>query len=138
MTISSCESPPLMVRFNKSGFNNERFMNEYFDKIIIPFYCRVKRESNKKVVFIMDDASFHKSQSLVNKCANLDLYIVILPGGTTNILQPLDVAITKHYKDIMKEKYKEWLIEEFNRTNIEDIKESLVIKAGNINLLLLN
>jgi len=121
------EIHPLMVRFNKTGFNNEQILNEYFDKIIVPYFLKKKRTMQKHFVWIMDDASFHHSESLAKKCKENDIDLLILPGGTTPILQPLDVVINKPFKDVLKENYRKWLITEF-----EEIKEENLTKTGNI------
>ena len=47
-------------------------------------------------MWILDDATFHKLESL--KKRSKDLGIDLLPGGTTSILQPLDVVVNKPYK----------------------------------------
>ena len=43
--------------------------------------------------------------------------LVLIPGGTTAVLQPLDVAINRPFKDSLRKLYLSWMVE--NTSNIE-------------------
>ena len=70
-----------------------------------------KNLSGKKIAFVIDDASFHSGESIRNICKDNNIELIVLPGGTTSILQPLDVVVNKPFKDAMRERYVEWLME---------------------------
>lgn len=99
---------PFMIRFNSTGFNNEKIFNEWYDKIFIPYYIKMKRFS-KNVILVLDDAKFHSSSSIVDKCIENQIDLLILPGRTTSILQPLDVGVNKPFKDRLRDYYIPWL-----------------------------
>ena len=72
---------PQIVRFNQSGFNNETIFLEYFDRVIMP-YCLKAHKNGKKVVFLLDDASFHRSKKLLERCDENAITVIVIPGGT--------------------------------------------------------
>ena len=74
----------------------------------------------KKLVLILDDATFHCSDNLKKKCKECDIEILILPGGTTSFLQPLDVVVNKPYKDKLRELYQKWMIDKCLKQHEED------------------
>ena len=51
---------PHMVRFNKSGFNCKDLLNEYFEKILVFYNNRSIKPKKKKLMLLLDDASFHR------------------------------------------------------------------------------
>lgn len=100
---------PIMLRFNPTGFNNENILNEWYDKIIIPYHHRLKMRGEYKLVLLLDDAKFHGNQKMRDKCKLNNIDLIIIPGGTTGILQPLDVVIHKPLKDHLRKLYAPWL-----------------------------
>ena len=80
-------------------------------------YCLKAHKNGKKVVFLLDDASFHRSKKLLERCDENAITVIVIPGGTTSILQPLDVVVNKPLKDSLGKNYTEWII---NQTKNED------------------
>ena len=117
---------PIMVRFNSSGYNNEILQNEWFDKLFVRFFCKHK---DKHVVLLLDDASFHSNETLKKKCQDNKITLLIIPGGTTSFLQPLDVSINKPLKDLMRELYIPWLMEQCSLELKESTTKSGYLKA---------
>ena len=123
-----------MIRFNKSGFNNAEILNEYFDNIIYQYYLKNVKEKKKKLVLILDDASFHQNEVLKNKCEKEGIELLIIPGGTTSILQPLGVVVNKPLKDRLRNFYVPWLI---SRTeDLESLTKSGYVKPPSTNIII--
>jgi len=111
---------PLMIRFNPSGFNNEKIFGEWVDKVLVTLWAKNKVGPKKKLVFVIDAESFHSAQTIKDKLALMEIDLIIIPGGTTSILQPLDVALNKPFKDQMRKIYTNWLTKQVMDDNIEE------------------
>ena len=75
-----------MPRFTPSGFNNEPILNERFELVIYPYYKK-NLGSNKHIVLLLDSATFNYNEKLSKRCKELNIDIIIIPGGTTGFLQ---------------------------------------------------
>lgn len=56
----------------------------------------------------------------VKEEVNKDSQLVVIPGGLTRKLQPLDLSGNKQFKDNMRDKWDEWMkkgIHEFTKSN---------------------
>jgi hypothetical protein len=96
-----------MLKFTPSGFSNEDLMINWIEKILLPF--KNTREENEVIVFILDAASFHTSKKVESLLKNFGIELIILPGGCTDFLQPLDVCVNKPLKDKVRASYIVWL-----------------------------
>lgn len=93
-------------------------------KVLANYDAKISNTTKKKLVFLIDDASFDKSTTVIENCKLMEMELVIIPSGTTSVLQPLDVVINKPFKDQMKNKYVSWLISACQN------EESYVTKSG--------
>ncbi|OWZ16207.1 hypothetical protein PHMEG_00010028 [Phytophthora megakarya] len=57
----------------------------------------------KPVVLIMDNSTTHIGPEAVETCVEYGIMLVTLPANATHLLQQLDVAIFKPYKDTIKD-----------------------------------
>jgi len=124
---------PLMVRFNGSGYNNEELMCEWFDKLFVRFFAK---HQNKHIALVIDDASFHTSEKLKKKCQENQISLLIIPGGTTSFLQPLDVSINKPIKDHLRSCYIPWLTEKCLSLGENDCTKGGYLRAPSNDLIL--
>ena len=84
---------PIMLRYNETGYNTEKIFLEWIQQGLKLFYDKNKISNKKKLVFIVDDATFHSTENIIKACSEMDIELITLPGGTTSVLQPLDVVI---------------------------------------------
>jgi len=94
---------PFMAKFNNSGFTNGEIMVKWIEKIIVPF------ETEKQKVLVLDDADQHKTEAVKKCCVKHNIELLIIPGGCTYFMQPIDVSINKPFKDKLKAQYSNWL-----------------------------
>ncbi len=69
----------------------------------------VKRKDDRRLL-ILDSYSPHKSAvhiTTANDRCNAD--VLIIPGGCTSIVQPMDKCINKPFKESMKASWQEWM-----------------------------
>ena len=75
-------------------------------------------------ILILDKASSHIQEEIIEKCTGNFMDISILPDGTTSIMQPLDISVNKKFKSYIREKYINHCIKNnvtFSKVNKNDI-----------------
>jgi len=70
---------PYFVRFTESGFNRDNILKEYFEKVLLPW----KNKAKKEIVIIMDQAGPHTSYGFTKYLDSLQLSIYIYLLGYT-------------------------------------------------------
>lgn len=63
---------------------------------------------------ILDKYKCHYQGSAAKAIENLGVEWDILPGGCTGLIQPIDVGIGKPFKNRMRYKWEEWMIEQYD------------------------
>lgn len=89
---------------------NEKILRKYMDSL---GYIVQK-------LLVMDQASMHKTPDIIKEIDKYDTEIIFFPKDMTRILQPLDVAINKPFKTLIRKKYADYF---FNK-NISYVKIS--------------
>ena len=73
-------------------------MIDWIEKIYFPY---IKQDPLcGSALLILDKASSHIKEEVIEKCTSNLMDISILPGGTTSIIQPLNISIKKNVKVI--------------------------------------
>ena len=62
-------------------------------------------------MLVIDDASVYKIENIQQKFENCVIRISLIQGSLIGYLQPLGVEINKHFKDELRKKYTEYLLE---------------------------
>lgn len=60
-------------------------------------------------MLVLDSFRWHIMERVKRAVANADCQFVIIPGGLTPVLQPLDVALNKPFKNRVAAHYNEWV-----------------------------
>ena len=77
-------------------------------------------------MLIMDGASMHKTPE-IKRSVELSETKVMIPGGFTRYLQPLDVSIIKPFKKEIRRKYNEYCIK---NTNLKVSRKQIIDWVG--------
>ena len=78
-------------------------MHDSIDKVYSPY---IKKDSmSEKRLLIIDKASSHIIDEVIEKWIGNLMDISILPAETTSIKQPLDISINQKFKYYIGEKY---------------------------------
>ena len=59
----------------------------------------------------LDSFRGHLTDAVKKKIHDLNSELVIIPGGMTSVLQPLDISVNKPFKGEVQEQYEKWLCE---------------------------
>lgn len=68
-----------------------------------------KQIPDKKIFLIIDLSPTHRSKRITEKATELNIEIIFIPAGCTEILQPLDLRINGIVKEIYKNKILRWI-----------------------------
>lgn len=64
---------------------------------------------NPRSMLVLDAFRGHTTDSVKNRLQQHNCDLVVIPGGMTSVLQPLDVSINKPFKQYAREEYEKWL-----------------------------
>ena len=67
--------------------------------------------SNPPTMLCLDAFRGHLTEDVKKKMHSLGSDLVIIPGGMTTVLQPLDVSINKPFKGYVQAEYNKWFCE---------------------------
>lgn len=98
--------PKVIVRVNEKGFFTEETVLEWFRLV---WLRRPGGLLRPKSMLVLDSFRGHITERVKRAVANADCQLAIIPGGLTPVLQPLDVALNKPFKDRVAALYKDWM-----------------------------
>jgi hypothetical protein len=81
-------------------------MKKYIDTVLVPFMIG---RLGQNALLLLDNFSVHASDTIKEKLQGIGFDLLYIPKGMTGILQPLDIAVNKPFKDKLKTHYTEWL-----------------------------
>ena len=93
-------------------------MSSVLRKYHLPVQEKVREEigvPSQKALVLMDNFSGQTTTSLLEKVEEKGIVVVMIPAGTTDRLQPLDVSTNKAAKDFMREKFRHWYAQEVEK-----------------------
>jgi hypothetical protein len=64
---------------------------------------------NQPLMLVLDAFKGHLTDSVRDQLCKMKTELVVIPGGMTSVLQPMDVSINKHFKDRMRQQYLTWI-----------------------------
>ena len=92
-------------------WSTEETMLQYVQNIIIP-YVEVQQsqleDAGKSALVIIDNFKGQITPSLHALLEEHNIFSCLLPPNTTDLLQPMDIAVNKPAKDFMKRKFQDW------------------------------
>ena len=66
---------------------------------------------NQPSVLVLDAFKGHLTDSVKNQPRKMNTELVVIPGGLTSVLQPMDVSINKPFKDRFSQQYLTWILD---------------------------
>ena len=88
------------------------FMNaSLFEKWLHHFHLTVPETTKRPLILVHDGYSSHFNKDIVTKAISLNIILVLLPSNATHLMQPLDIAVFKPFKTIMKHLLDQRIIE---------------------------
>lgn len=94
------------IRVHPKGWMEEKSMKDWISNV---WDRRPGALLQPKSMLVLDAFRCHTMPSIKEKLAGGNTNLVIIPGGLTRVLQPLDVSINKPMKDALRIKWNDWL-----------------------------
>ena len=88
------------VYFNSTVYNNKELTIQQIDSELIPSLQPV---AQNEVLLALDAATFHKTPEILQKLRDNHIITALVPPGCTGLLQPLDTAVNKLFKELLQE-----------------------------------
>ena len=73
--------------------------------------CRPRAFLNQPSMLVLDALKGHLTDSAKNQLRKMNTELVVIPGGMTSVLQPMDVSINKPFKDRLRQRYLTWILD---------------------------
>jgi len=64
---------------------------------------------NQPSMLVLDAFKGHLTDSMKNQLCKMKTELVVIPGGMTSVLQPMDISINKPFKDRLRQQYLTWI-----------------------------
>ena len=97
---------------------NEETCIHFFENIIFPYIKKVREEMyapSQKAIVLMDNFTGQTTTALLERLEENGIVVIMVPAGTTDRLQPLDVSTNKAAKDFLREKFRQWYAQEVEK-----------------------
>ena len=102
------ESKQLFAFWQNKAWNNKDVMKKWIN-VVWRKYAHFKLK--KKNMLVLDEASVHKIPEIKKSLELSETKVMMIPGGRTWYLLPIDVSINKPFKDGIRKKYNEYWLE---------------------------
>jgi len=66
---------------------------------------------NQSSMLVLDAYKWHLIDSVKNPLRKMKTELVIIPGGMTSVLQPMDLSINKPFEDRLRQQYTTWIVD---------------------------
>ncbi|GFV28656.1 pogo transposable element with KRAB domain [Trichonephila clavipes] len=123
------ENFPKGVEIRANGWINEQIMLSWLQSI-----WRKRKNSffHPKAFLIIDSMKAHVSENVKNALKSTSAKIVIIPGGLTKKLHPIDVGINKSFKSKVRKLWEQWMSDgEKNYTKTGKLKRASYENVSN-------
>ncbi|KAG7368805.1 DDE superfamily endonuclease [Nitzschia inconspicua] len=85
-------------------------MEDYVDKILVPYLQ--EKANGVPCLLLMDDFSAHWTDDVKDRLEEIGITPYKIPPGCTYLVQPLDVGICKPFKDQVRSKWWQWMMDQ--------------------------
>ena len=118
----------VVVHVHPRGWMDEDGMKLWIRKV---WCARPGGLMKRKSVIVFDSFRAHLVPGVEGKLREENTDICVIPGGLTSQLQPLDVCLNKPFKQGMRMKWTEWLMDKTNH----DFTSSGLLKKPSISFM---
>ena len=86
-------------------------MIEWVQDVLLPYLDAEGRGSEEWPLLILDPATAHRAEGLLDLLKELRIAVAMMPSSTTWKFQMIDVVVGKPFKDALCDKWADWMLE---------------------------
>ena len=106
-TLPKVNVPGVIIAVHPKGWVDEGLVHMFLDQV---WNKRPSALFRPQSLLVWDMFRAHLVDYVRKKLNEMKTHVAVIPGGTTSILQPLDVCLNKPFKVNMRKLWNEWMI----------------------------
>ena len=95
-----------IIAYQEKGWMNEEIMKQWITTVWMQYTQR------KPSLLVLDSFSAHVTDEIKSMFARCNTTVIVIPGGCTSVLQPLDVSINRPFKDHLRKCWQQYMVEQ--------------------------
>ena len=108
-TVRNLKAPEgFVIVTQEKAWMDEELMLRWIKDI---WMKHVKKISGGESILCLDAFSAHTSEAVATEFERQKVHTVVIPGGCTSILQPLDVSLNKPFKGILRRHWQQYMFD---------------------------
>ncbi|CAI7821080.1 unnamed protein product [Closterium sp. NIES-53] len=120
------------VGVHPNGWMDADGVIEWLDGAVKPYINPKFGVRPRKALLVLDSYRGHLTPEVKKKFGELNLVPAVIPAGCTSEIQPLDIAVNRSFKAVVRQLYQEW----FEREGVDTLKKKGNIKKPPVELTL--
>jgi hypothetical protein len=69
-------------------------------------------------MLVLDAFKGHVTHSMKDPLCKMKTELVVIPGGITSVLQPMDVSINKPFRERLSQQYLTWIVDPAHKLTV--------------------
>ena len=120
------------IAHSPKHWSTEQTMLQYIEHIILPYVKQVRERlhlgDDKPAVAIIDNYKGQITEAVTSLLETNNVHVCLLPPNTTDLLQPMDIAVNKPAKDFLRKEFQQWysehVMKQLEGQDITDIEQA--------------
>ena len=109
------------VNHSANHWSTEQTMVQYIENIVVPYVNRQREDLgdiSRAALVLMDNFRAQVTDCVISLLEANNIHVCLIPANTTDLLQPLDIAVNKPAKDFLKRKFEQWYSEQVMKLSL--------------------
>jgi len=122
--LDSCPIAGSVVSVSPRGFMNSNLFIQW----LVHFENNVPGDVKRPIVLVYDGYGSHYNEDIILKAIQIKVILILLPANATHLIQPLDIAVFKPFKTVLKQRMEAFMIE--NASTSYSKKDAIEISSA--------
>ena len=100
----------VLVTFQAKGWMDQGIMRKWIKSILTP------HTKGRHCLLVFDSFRAHLTDEILLSLAKVNVTVVVIPGGCSSKMQPVDVSLNKPIKDIVRGLWEDLMVQHVNQS----------------------
>lgn len=105
-----------IITYQEKAWMDEEIMKEWIVNVWAAY------TKKKRALLVLDSFSAHLCDAIQELFRKYNTTVIVIPGGCTSVLQPLDVSINRPFKDRLRKCWEQYMLQQSDAMNESDGK----------------